>query len=231
MKVTYAIGDIHGMYDALVQLVDKIGRHHGKNYPEKLQKFVFVGDYVDRGPDSEGVIKFLMALSEKYECVFLRGNHEDMLLHDVHNFIFNGGRETLKSYGWQDGEPVYDLAQYIPEEHVAWFRATRLWHKDELRSYCHAGIYRHLGGVENQSERVLLWVRNEFLLDPSDEGGYVVHGHTPMEGGKWPREKDNRINLDTGAVFGGCLTAAVFSEEEVLPVHIIQVDCPKEGPY
>src|SRR5436305_1471472 len=98
MKLTYAIGDIHGMLGPLKELVSKCIQHTG--VLERPIKFVFVGDYIDRGPNSRGVIDFLIELAEKYECVFLRGNHEDMLMHDHYNFVGNGGVATLKSYGW-----------------------------------------------------------------------------------------------------------------------------------
>jgi serine/threonine protein phosphatase 1 len=169
-----------------------------------------------------------MALSLNHACVFLRGNHEDMLMNDYQNFLHNGGVVTLKSYGWQDDVlDAHRVRSSIPKEHWDFFRNTVLHHRDALRTYVHAGIYRSLGGVENQSDRVKLWVRHEFLEDPSMDGGYIVHGHTPMENGNVPMQKPNRINLDTGAAFGGRLTAAAFNELEVEPECILQVDSPR----
>jgi len=116
---------------------------------------------------------------------------------------------------------------------MEWFRATRLCHYDGLRAYVHAGIDRQkFTGFHEESEQNLLWIRDEFLHDTSTRGGYIVHGHTPQENGDVPMQKPNRINLDTGAVFGGRLTAAVFNDKdkEVEPKCILQVDSPNKGP-
>jgi calcineurin-like phosphoesterase family protein len=223
--LTFAVGDIHGQLEPLKTVVSKCFEYAGNS--ERL-KFVFVGDYIDRGPDSRGVIDFLIELSSMADCVFLRGNHEDMFLYDWNSFLHNGGFNTLRSYGWHDDHSIAPYAQarviehFIPKEHMDFFRATKIYHQDGMRNYVHAGILRHHGHMENQSERVMLWVRHEFLEDPSEEGGYVVHGHTPMENGVLPASKPNRVNLDTGSVFGGRLTAGVFDDETPAMINFIQ---------
>jgi serine/threonine protein phosphatase 1 len=236
----FAIGDIHGQLEPLKELLAKclVSASHQKQEP----KFLFIGDYIDRGPDSKGVVDYLILLSKSYDCIFLRGNHEDMLMNDPELMWGNGGVETLKSYGWSPAFRPINTARelkdlildVIPQEHMLWFGATKLHHFDGKRTFVHAGIYRHLGGIENQSERVKLWVRNEFLDDPSMRGGYVVHGHTPTvfeNGDKLPIEKPNRVNIDTGAAYGGRLTAAIFLDAQVEVFGFIQVDVVKEGPY
>ena len=240
MMVTYAIGDIHGCLKELKQLFERIGDYHLEHHRGSPAKYVFIGDYIDRGPDSRGVVDFILNLQDlcskrdSMEAVTLRGNHEDMLLNDIGLCLYNGGRETFRSYGWKDdtsylmdNEQIPGL-HMIPDRHMQFFRNTILWHKDSLRTYVHAGIYRHLGGIENQSESVMLWIRDEFLQDPSTNGGYVVHGHTPIG----VEDKPNRFNLDSACVFGGVLTAAVFVDTQEKPIHLIQSDRHEnQGPY
>lgn len=224
--ITYAIGDIHGQRKELQAVLTKCISDVASRKEDA--KFVFVGDYIDRGPDSRGVIDCLINLSRDYECVFLRGNHEDMLMNDWHNFLGNGGMNTLRSYGWHEDHSinpyVADLARkhFFSPEHLWFFENTKLWHKDEKRTYVHAGINRSFGGVEEQPEPTLLWIRQKFLLDPRPDGGYVVHGHTPLENGVHPCLKPNRVNIDTGSVFQGRLTAAIFDDSQEAPIGFIQ---------
>lgn len=225
--ITYAIGDIHGCLKELAQLVLRIQDYHSANHTGEQGKYVFVGDYIDRGPDSKGVIDYLIDLSSIHECVFLRGNHEDMFLHDLGSFMMNGGYQTLTSYGWNAymGSPEAFLKDSFPAEHMKFIKKTVIRHRDELRLYVHAGIIRHLGN--DQSESTMLWVREQFLRDDSEQGGYVVHGHTPVG----PELKKNRCNVDSACVFGHYLTAAVFDDKQVEPLCLLKSDTHvKPGP-
>lgn len=205
--ITVTIGDIHGCLEELLQLMEKVQE---RTQPDK---FVFLGDYIDRGPDSKGVVDYLMTL-EPEKCVFLRGNHEDMMLTGDSGWLMNGGLQTLQSY---ELELSYNYLQNMPANHIDWFKATKLYFKDDKRTYVHAGIDRDIP-LDKQSKFVLTWIREQFLNNNSDKGGYVVHGHTP----RFQVElKNNRCNLDTACVFGGKLTAGVFADNKEQPVMLI----------
>lgn len=214
-SITFAIGDIHGCFDELESLVAACDLlSEGKN-----ARFVFVGDYVDRGPDTRKVIDFLMESQhrEPGRFICLRGNHEAMLIgaankdrsdRDLMNWWANGGEQTLDSYGASDpGE--------IPADHLAWMKALPLTFSDRKRLYVHAGV-RPGVSVADQSEKDLLWIREPFLSCDDDYGALVVHGHTPTRSGL-PDLRSNRLNIDTGACFGRPLTAALFTPAQRMP--------------
>jgi serine/threonine protein phosphatase 1 len=216
--LTYAIGDIHGSYTKLANLVRHCRDHCGANHA----RFVLLGDYVDRGKRSREVVKLLIEMQEAWpeQVVCLKGNHEDMLLaaangQDEAMWLFNGGEPTLASYD------VASAAQ-IPVEHLAWFESLPDTTRDERRFYVHAGI---MPGIpfEKQRKDVLLWIREPFLSDESDHGLYVVHGHTPTGTGR-PDLRPNRLNLDTLAWYGNPLMAAVFDERRVGPLAFVADD-------
>jgi serine/threonine protein phosphatase 1 len=212
---TYAVGDIHGSYTKLANLVRHCMAHCGTN----MSRFVFVGDYIDRGRRSQDVVGFLIKAQsdapDRFVC--LRGNHEEMLINASKHqneltWLRNGGQETLDSYG-------VDHADAIPAEHLTWFKNLPLAISDGKRFYVHAGI-RPGVPLQDQEKDVVLWIREPFLSDRRDHGLYIVHGHTPVEVGK-VEHLPNRLNLDTGAVFGGPLTAAVFDDIKVGPLAFI----------
>ena len=175
---------------------------------DKDARFVFLGDYVDRGRQSRDVVELLFKTQARApdQVVCLKGNHEDMLLSaakggDEALWLDNGGDTTLRSYG---------VERAAGAAHLAWFDRCRSRSSDEKRFFVHAGIMPGMP-LQKQSKDVMLWIREPFLSDRRDHGLFIVHGHTPTE----PREPDfrrNRLNLDTGAYFGGPLTAAVFDE-------------------
>jgi len=212
MTRTYAIGDIHGCLAKLITLVELCRADAGK----QRAKFVFLGDYIDRGTDSEGVIDYLIALQRvgREEVICLMGNHEDMLLAALdaeeweENWLRNGGIHTLSSYGTT-------AARDLPKNHIDWIRKLPKFHDDGLRFFVHAGIHpdRPLDG---QDEHDLLWIRKPFLSSTKDFGRLIVHGHTPLRTGR-PDVRPNRLNLDTAAVYGGPLTAAVFGGNSTPP--------------
>jgi serine/threonine protein phosphatase 1 len=218
MMRTYAIGVIHG---ALAKLEAVLARCEADARGAPMS-FVFVGDYIDRGPDTRGVIERLMALREKTSVVTLMGNHEALLLEAIDDslavdnwVLMQGGRETLASYGV--GSP-----RELPRKHVEWLRALRLSYDDGRRMFVHAGVNPEKP-LDAQDDADLLWIREPFLSDARDYGRLIVHGHTPQRSGK-PDLRANRVNLDTAAGFGGPVTAAVFTDDETMPIGFLQSD-------
>jgi diadenosine tetraphosphatase ApaH/serine/threonine PP2A family protein phosphatase len=214
--LTIAIGDIHGYADKLVSLL---------KWCEKLKagspaKYVFLGDYVDRGPSSRQVIDLLITKQEadKENVICLMGNHEDLLLRaadpqrydrDLVNWFINGGEQTLESYGVDDPTE-------IPAAHLRWMKELQTKLVESGRSFVHAGL-RPGVPMRDQDPHDLLWIREPFLSFDGDHGTFVVHGHTPVQA---PDLRSNRINLDTGAGFGRRLTAAFFSADR-LPTLLV----------
>jgi serine/threonine protein phosphatase 1 len=214
----YAVGDIHGSYYKLTRLLKHCNGHCGR----RKARFVFIGDYIDRGQHSREVVELLIELQKakpgQISC--LRGNHEEMLISVLQDgdkaiWLYNGGDITLRSYG-------VSSADAIPDEHLAWFNSLPLCESDDKRFFVHAGIFPGVP-LDQQDRDTMLWIREPFLSDPRDHGLYIVHGHTPLETGE-PEYLPNRLNLDTGAVFGGPLTAAVFDESAVGPIAFITDD-------
>ncbi len=206
----YAIGDIHGCLKALKDLM---GRLPLKDEDE----VVFLGDYVDRGPDSKGVLDYLLE-HRKPNWRFLRGNHEQMMLDwlgtpnplAASNWLLNGGHQTLQSYVPKEkldevrGEGAHVLLQsYIPHTHVEFLNALPYTHETPDYFFCHAGI--NLDNPLNaQVPDDLLWIRRKFIQDPRPTPKLVIYGHTPVE---TVDLTGDRIDLDTGCVYGGPLTA------------------------
>lgn len=217
MSLIYAIGDIHGSLSKLRQLMARC-EQHAAGQP---MTFVFLGDYVDRGPDSAGVIRTVIDLQSKIgeRVVALKGNHEAIVLGVIDGtlpadyWLAQGGIATLRSYGVED-------ARDLPRDHVEWLHSLRPSYDDGRRFFVHAGIDPNKP-LDAQDETDLLWIREPFLLDRRDYGRLIVHGHTPLATDA-PDLRSNRLNLDTGAVFGGVLTAAVFDGAETSPTTFLQ---------
>jgi serine/threonine protein phosphatase 1 len=224
----YAVGDIHGRLDLLRLAVERIEAHAGGR-PKHL---LFLGDYVDRGPDSRGVVELVMALEQAGEATCLKGNHENMMALAVRDrgvavarWLDMGGDATLRSYGLKPRGPASPLL----EAHAEWMAGLPLVARDRHRIYVHAGLVPGRP-AERQSARTCLWIRERFLEAAAEDlPGHVVHGHTPVWQGKpdlsRPELLAHRTNLDTGAYRTGVLTVAVFEPEgppppaEVLTIH------------
>ena len=189
-----AVGDIHGCLAQLTTLM-------GLVKPTAADRVVFLGDYVDRGPDSAGVIEYLIEFAAAFpETVFLRGNHEQMFLdyldrHDTALFLINGGGQTLDSYRDRGMSPV-------PSTHRRFLDALRHSFESEHHIFVHAGL-RPGTPLAKQDEFDMLWIRHEFLESDFDWGKPVVYGHTPRQE---PLLGDRRIGIDTGCVYGRRLT-------------------------
>jgi diadenosine tetraphosphatase ApaH/serine/threonine PP2A family protein phosphatase len=217
-KTIYAIGDIHGCAELLEQLIAKIDADAGGLEAAQL---VFLGDYVDRGPDSKGVIDQLIGLRQRQpDAVFLKGNHEALLLDFLNDpegmahWLDWGGEETLVSYGLSDilrrsGENLAaEFAEALPPEHLSFLKALTLKHRAGDYVFVHAGLRPGIS-LDEQSEEDLLWIRKRFHNTPRDQrpSFTVVHGHQPV---KKPLDKGWRIDVDTGACWSGKLTAVVL---------------------
>jgi serine/threonine protein phosphatase 1 len=217
----YAIGDIHGRADLLEKLQARIARDADRA-AEGRKVVVYLGDYVDRGPDSAGVIDRLIdGPLDGLEQVFLMGNHEDFFLQFLQDpevgplWVSNGGDATLASYGLA-GAQAYgakDMAALsralhdtLPDRHLEFLKGLSVSHREGDYFFVHAGI-RPGVPLDRQCEEDLLWIREPFLASPDDRDVVVVHGHTPVE---LPEVHSNRIAVDTGAVWSGRLTAAVL---------------------
>jgi len=223
--IVYAIGDIHGRLDLLLDLEAMILRHSKCN-PSSHRVLVYVGDYIDRGQDSAGVVEHLVrGPPPGFERVLLRGNHEQFLLDFLERpangiaWISNGGLEALLSYGVKVAADQSDTSMRdtlmrvgerfraaLPESHLEFYRSLRPWHHIGDYLFVHAGIKPGIP-IDEQTESDLLWIRHEFLSDRRDHGAVVVHGHTPSEK---PEILPNRIGIDTGAFASGCLTCLVL---------------------
>jgi serine/threonine protein phosphatase 1 len=221
----YAVGDIHGRLDLLNELLARIDADIALR-PTLRPVYVFLGDYIDRGPSSRETIDRLVEHRETNESVFLRGNHEliaikclsDRSLFD--QWLRLGGLETLVSYGVSpevlaDGKQISEIQSTfhsaLPQTHFRFFR--------DLQSsfVCGDFFFAHAGAKPNvelsqQKENDLLWIRGEFLSSNCDFGKIIVHGHTPT---REIEVEPNRINIDTGAFATGRLTCLVLEGDSL----------------
>lgn len=217
MNLTYAIGDIHGRHDLLRDLLHRIGEHaDGRKH-----MLVFLGDYIDRGPESAGVVETVRSLQARSpgEIICLKGNHEAMLLTAIARpelapwWMHNGGDATLLSFD-------LELPDEVPADVLAWMEALPLSHEDDRRYFVHAGL-RPGRRFRDQTDEDKLWIREPFVDHDYDFGKHVVHGHTPTSSVR-PDVRRFRTNLDTGAVYGGALTAGIFTDDQGAPVGFLQ---------
>lgn len=213
MSSLYAIGDVHGQLHMLEALVERVP------FREE-DEIVFLGDLIDRGQDSRGVVEFLLAFGREYpKTVFLRGNHEDMLLDHLAGggryapgvYLMNGGRETLEGYG---RSPEGGLR--LPPAHREFFGALRWMHESRGFIFVHAGL-RPGVPLDRQDPMDMVWIREEFLRARHDFGKPVVFGHTP----DWEikNELPLFLGIDTRAVAGGCLTCARLADNRLVDCH------------
>jgi serine/threonine protein phosphatase 1 len=219
-----AIGDIHGRPDLLGALIDDLRSEYTSF------TVVFLGDYIDRGPDSAGVVEWMLSDYPGITKIALRGNHEEMMsraLADITSpyaakWATLYGSVTLESYGWTPDDG-YDLSM-IPQAHREFISSRPLFLDDGTHFFVHAGI-RPGTALTQQSTNDLLCIRDEFLTSTRDHGRIIVHGHSAY--GDGPHIHANRINLDTGAYESHLLTAAAFEPGRAQP-RIFQTNDLKE---
>lgn len=226
----YAVGDIHGCSNLLGRLLRSI-EADCKRRPVVRPITVFVGDYIDRGPQSRDVLDLLLRWGRDNDAIFLRGNHETFLprfladsrtLDDWRQY---GGLETLLSYGLRPtlnpdrSEQVRlanELASALPDEHLDFLQSLDLVYGCGDFLFVHAGI-RPGVPIHEQTEGDLLWIREEFLAHERPFERFVVHGHTPVS---TPDLRPNRINIDTGAFATGCLTCIAIEGSAIMQLGV-----------
>ncbi len=220
----YAVGDIHGELAKLERLLVTLQLAPG-------DRLVFLGDYIDRGPHSAGVVSHLIELRRRFECVFLLGNHESMFLDFLgwkgrhyfggDAFLMNGGDRTLSSYGYFGPANADGKGFTLPPAHAAFYTDLKLHHREGDYLFVHAGLGERglSGGDPDYALRAsrpedLLWNRTTSDL-PHDLGVTVVYGHTPKRdfGVRW--NEPFSIGIDTGATYGGPLTAIRLPDEQI----------------
>ena len=225
-KRLYAIGDVHGRLDLVDNMLGRI-EDDISDRPVETAAVVFLGDLIDRGPESAGVIERLQSLRHfPARMLFLLGNHEEFLLRALagepgvaHDWLGFGGDACAESYGIapstlqaMDEQRIAEvLRAAIPPEHVAFLKTFGDTFAFGDYLLVHAGI-RPGVPIEQQEPRDLRWIRQPFLSDAHDHGCMVIHGHTISDG---IDRRSNRIGIDTGAYRTGILTAAVIEEDDL----------------
>jgi serine/threonine protein phosphatase 1 len=217
----YAIGDVHGLADRLQTLHDAI-RDDLRERPVAAPLLIHLGDYVDRGPDSAGVIALLAdgPPIADVETINLIGNHENTMIEalagdaaSATDWVFNGGEPALASYGVAPGTPRDQWAAAVPDAHMAFLRGLAVSHREGGYMFVHGGI-RPGVALDEQLRDEMIRMRHPFLNSEADHGAVIVHGHTPV---KQPIVRPNRIGIDTGAVLfpGSKLTCLVLEDDRM----------------
>lgn len=211
---TFVIGDVHGCAKELKELYAKLPL-------QADDKLVFLGDYVDRGPESRRVVDFILGLERPY--VALKGNHEAEMLECLTSefpenlfewLLLWGGEKTLLSYGvspYRSGEDeeaiVARFSKAIPDQHKDFYKGLQVLYEDDNCICVHAGLNPEFPA--DRDEKTLLWIRDEFIESKVDFGKRVIFGHTPQEDGK-PHVDPFKIGIDTGCYATGILTAVLL---------------------
>ena len=225
----YAVGDVHGRLDLLDTLLSRIDADLSRS-PSIDAIEIYLGDYIDRGPASRGVLERLIVRSVQRNVIFLKGNHETYLPEFIANPVIlrdwrqYGGLETLISYGLKpsvnpDAAEQVELAKAlkaaVPKHHWQFFERLTPSASCGDFFFVHAGVKPRVPFAE-QREEDLLWIRDDFLLCEDDFEKFVVHGHTPV---REPDIRFNRINIDTGAYATGRLTCIRIEHDEIVVLN------------
>lgn len=221
----FVVGDIHGCMDKLTQVLSF--------WKKDEERLVFLGDLVDRGPDSLDVILKVMDLRVNHDAIVLKGNHEDLFLNwlkapdDESDLYLNqGGAQTIDSFfgkrvAYQQSPS--QLAKYIQEnfsEEIDCLSSMKLFHETEKHIFVHAGVDLHMKDWKNTNEKLFNWIRNPFIYGKNETGKTIIFGHTPTRtihpdkvDDVWYSPCHTKIGIDGGAVFGGKLHALRINEE------------------
>ncbi len=223
----YAIGDIHGELEKLNELLEILPLQPG-------DRLIFLGDYIDRGADAYGVVERLLEVQKQYPCVFLLGNHESMLLDFLgwsdpayiggDAFLMNGGDRTLASYGYFDRDKPDRASFQFAKDHEDFYLSLQLYHREADYLFVHAGLDRDALNQDDVAFALrrsrpedLLWNRTTAEL-PHRLGVTTIYGHTPSEDLSVRWNPPFSIGIDTGAVYGGPLTAIRLPDERIFQV-------------
>lgn len=216
----YAIGDVHGRFDLLTELLDDISYHSRTLSRSKNVHIILLGDLIDRGPQSFEVLEYAYRAQRRRKVTVLLGNHEEIMLRAIDgepgvmkSWLRFGGKATLRSFGieppssGEDFDPIdlgRRLRDTIPEKWLEWLRSRPISARSGDYLFCHAGI-RPGVPLNRQSRSDMLWIRDDFLASDVPHGVVVVHGHSISPDVEL---RHNRVGLDTGAYRTGVLTAA-----------------------
>lgn len=234
MPLLYTIGDIHGRRDLLDPLLDAIVRDAGEN--GQTPRIVFLGDIVDRGPESRQALDRVIETLESFPgSRLILGNHEEFMLRFIDEperrdriaktWFANGGVETIASYGFGKRDRVDTIATRIAEEYasqVAALRDADWMVETERHCFVHGGVDPMLP-LADQDPETTRWIRREFLAHTGPLEKIVVHGHTPTDA-SLPEIHGNRIAVDTGAFRSGHLTCAILDEADETPPRFLSTD-------
>lgn len=217
MGQVFIVGDIHGCSQELEALVASLPLRDE-------DRLIFLGDYIDRGLESQEVVEFLLRVKAeaRYQVTFLKGNHEDMFLdflgqpgHYGEAFLHNGGGATLRSYRIPQNVRGPAALAELPPEHAVFFQTLEMYVVADQVLCVHAGI-NPLVPLQDQQSEELLWIRQEFLANQHLLPYTVVFGHTPHRAVRF--ELPYKVGIDTGLVYGGKLTCLEVSEKQLYQV-------------
>jgi serine/threonine protein phosphatase 1 len=213
----FIVGDIHACPHELEVLLTFLSL-------QRDDRLVCLGDYVDRGPGAREVLDLLVGVKADAvcACTFLKGNHEDMFLDFMgyegrygEAFLFNGGNTTLESYGLSPTRSGQEVAAALPPAHLAFLLDLKMSYAVEETLCVHAGV-NPLRSLEEQTDEDLLWIRQEFILQPHALPYTVVFGHTPQREVFF--DLPYKVGIDTGLVYGGKLSCLEVTEKKLFQV-------------
>ncbi len=214
MNRIFVVGDIHGCIDKIQRLLSKMPIRWDKDM------LVFLGDYVDRGPDPAGVVQLMIELKSEHpdRVICLKGNHEVMFLDYLKEgplskaFVNFGGISTLESYGISPKCETKERKHLVPFSHLQFIQSLPISFEISDFFLVHAGVKPGIS-LDNQKEEDMLWIRHEFIRSDYNWGKRIIFGHTPFDS---PFIMPNKIGIDTGAVYGGRLTCLILPDVDFI---------------